>query len=111
MKSNPESRRLHEDPASWKQWGPYLAERAWGTVREDYSSDGTPGNIFRTTMHVRASIAGMRMVWRGSAMINSIYVLPGALEWARFHFEGTPFWALRPGRESWGGRKGILFLS
>ncbi|MEO6941875.1 MAG: glucosidase [Terrimesophilobacter sp.] len=27
------------DP-SWQDWGPYLAERAWGTVREDYSSDG-----------------------------------------------------------------------
>jgi hypothetical protein len=25
----------------WKRWGPYLSERAWGTVREDYSSDGT----------------------------------------------------------------------
>ena len=27
------------DPA-WRRWGPYLAERAWGTVREDYSADG-----------------------------------------------------------------------
>ena len=26
--------------ADWKQWGPYLAERAWGTVREDYSATG-----------------------------------------------------------------------
>lgn len=26
--------------ANWRRWGPYLAERAWGTVREDYSSDG-----------------------------------------------------------------------
>ncbi len=25
----------------WKRWGPYVAERAWGTVREDYSRDGT----------------------------------------------------------------------
>ncbi|MBT8213727.1 MAG: glucosidase [Acidimicrobiia bacterium] len=25
---------------AWKRWGPYLAERAWGTVREDYSEDG-----------------------------------------------------------------------
>src|ERR1700716_4689483 len=24
----------------WKRWGPYLSERAWGTVREDYSPDG-----------------------------------------------------------------------
>src|SRR5229473_89192 len=25
----------------WKHWGPYLSERQWGTVREDYSADGT----------------------------------------------------------------------
>jgi hypothetical protein len=35
----PEHIRLTSgDP--WSQWGPYLAERAWGTVREDYSADG-----------------------------------------------------------------------
>lgn len=28
------------DPGPWRRWGPYLAERAWGTVREDYSADG-----------------------------------------------------------------------
>ena len=27
--------------SAWKQWGPYISERAWGTVREDYSADGT----------------------------------------------------------------------
>ncbi|HSE95887.1 MAG TPA: glucosidase [Methylomirabilota bacterium] len=39
-----ESRRLAEArarTAHWKRWGPYLAERQWGTVREDYSADGT----------------------------------------------------------------------
>ena len=25
----------------WRRWGPYLSERAWGTVREDYSPNGT----------------------------------------------------------------------
>ena len=25
---------------AWKKWGPYLSERQWGTVREDYSADG-----------------------------------------------------------------------
>ncbi|CAF4366003.1 unnamed protein product, partial [Adineta steineri] len=35
--------RLREDSAresNWKRWGPYLAERQWGTVREDYSDTG-----------------------------------------------------------------------
>jgi hypothetical protein len=39
-----EERRLaeaRERNAHWKRWGPYLSERAWGTVREDYSPDGS----------------------------------------------------------------------
>jgi hypothetical protein len=32
--------------ASWRAWGPYLAERAWGTVREDYSEHGTAWDYF-----------------------------------------------------------------
>jgi hypothetical protein len=35
-----EHARLREDHAAWMRWGPYVAERAWGTVREDYSADG-----------------------------------------------------------------------
>jgi hypothetical protein len=40
---DPEARRLEEDASraqNWKRWGPYLSERQWGTVREDYSADG-----------------------------------------------------------------------
>jgi hypothetical protein len=32
--------------ADWKNWGPYLSERAWGTVREDYSESGTAWDSF-----------------------------------------------------------------
>jgi hypothetical protein len=37
-----EGRRLAEARAGapWRRWGPYLSERQWGTVREDYSADG-----------------------------------------------------------------------
>ncbi len=41
--------RLNEDEEHtkyWKRWGPYLAERAWGTVREDYSPNGTAWEYF-----------------------------------------------------------------
>jgi hypothetical protein len=45
--SNPEKRRLAEPPESgWKTWGPYLSERQWGTVREDYSPGGTAWDYF-----------------------------------------------------------------
>jgi len=30
----------------WKRWGPYLSERQWGTVREDYSADGSAWDYF-----------------------------------------------------------------
>ena len=36
---------LHE-ATPWYLWGPYLSERAWGTVREDYSADGTAWDYF-----------------------------------------------------------------
>ena len=41
--ANPERQRLAEDASrqkNWNRWGPYLAQRQWGTVREDYSADG-----------------------------------------------------------------------
>ena len=44
-----EHQRLDEDARRekhWKRWGPYLSERAWGTVREDYSPYGTAWDAF-----------------------------------------------------------------
>ncbi|WP_409932549.1 MGH1-like glycoside hydrolase domain-containing protein [Xanthocytophaga flavus] len=44
-----EQQRLNQNathPVPLEKWGPYLAERQWGTVREDYSSDGNAWNYF-----------------------------------------------------------------
>src|SRR5215213_1983643 len=44
-----EQKRLNEareQGIPWKKWGPYLSERQWGTVREDYSRDGNAWNYF-----------------------------------------------------------------
>jgi hypothetical protein len=44
-----EKARLEETrtrKANWKEWGPYLSERQWGTVREDYSQDGNAWDYF-----------------------------------------------------------------
>ena len=46
---NQETARLRESDAgkvNWKQWGPYLSERQWGTVREDYSENGNAWDYF-----------------------------------------------------------------
>ena len=38
--------RRDNDGEEWRRWGPYLSERAWGTVREDYSPDGEAWSHF-----------------------------------------------------------------
>ena len=43
QKSLNEAREAH---IPWKKWGPYLSERQWGTVREDYSEDGNAWDYF-----------------------------------------------------------------
>lgn len=35
-----------ENGVAWKKWGPYLSERQWGTVREDYSESGNAWDYF-----------------------------------------------------------------
>ena len=48
-KMTAEERRLEESrqrTKHWKRWGPYLSERAWGTVREDYSPNGAAWDYF-----------------------------------------------------------------
>ena len=69
MPINVEKRRLSENNDGvkpWKLFGPYLAERQWGTVREDYSPDGTAWEYFphdharsRTYRWGEDGIAGM----------------------------------------------------
>jgi Glycosyl hydrolase family 63 C-terminal domain len=49
MTQNPEVARLEEarnTKMPWRKWGPYLSERQWGTVREDYSRDGNAWDYF-----------------------------------------------------------------
>jgi hypothetical protein len=51
-----EERRLddaREKRIKWRLWGPYLSERQWGTVREDYSENGDAWNYF-THDHARS---------------------------------------------------------
>src|SRR5215217_4875553 len=48
-----EQDRLRTDGPAWKHWGPYLSERQWGTVREDYSDSGDAWNYF-THDHARS---------------------------------------------------------
>jgi len=54
--TTPEEQRLAEANArrqAWRKWGPYVSERQWGTVREDYSADGDAWN-YLTHEHARS---------------------------------------------------------
>src|SRR5277367_4542202 len=59
-----EQRRLDEARTKeneWKKWGPYLSERQWGTVREDYSEDGNAWDYFtHDQARSRAYVRGLR---------------------------------------------------
>ena len=53
-KNCPETERIRASTAreaNWKRWGPYLSERQWGTVREDYSANG---DTWRSFSHEQA---------------------------------------------------------
>ena len=54
--SNAEKQRLEAARTRnvpWKKWGPYLSERQWGTVREDYSPDDLQHSVFTSLGHPR----------------------------------------------------------
>ena len=65
MSSVSEDLRLRETRISnvpWRKWGPYLSERQWGTVREDYSAHGAawdyPDEPMNTSMATTAPASG-----------------------------------------------------
>jgi hypothetical protein len=68
----------------WKKWGPYLSERQWGTVREDYSDDGNAWDYFS---HDQARSPGISLGrgWTGGDLRRPAAALlcARALEWPR----------------------------
>jgi hypothetical protein len=95
----------------WKRWGPYLSERAWGTVREDYSSDGNAWDYFP---HDHARSRAYRWNEDGIAGIcdrHQLFCFALGLWNERDPFlKGTAFRRDRQPGESRRGRKGILLL-
>jgi len=61
--------------ADWKNWGPYLSERSWGTVREDYSPAVMPGITSRTTTLAAALTVGTKTDWVVFATGSKIFAL------------------------------------
>ena len=114
MGASAERARLAEDArgaARWKLWGPYLSERQWGTVREDYSPYGNAWDYFS---HDQARSRAYRWGEDGIAGISDAQpaAVPraGFVERPRPDPEGA---AVRPDqrrRQSRRGRQGALLL-
>ena len=62
-----EQERLNTNGTDWKKWGPYLTDRQWGTVREDYSADG---NAWEYITHDAARSKAYRWGEEGIAGIS-----------------------------------------
>ena len=65
---NRETKRLREAreaKAPWRKWGPYLSERQWGTVREDYTHNGDAWNYFTHDQARSPPIIGARTALLG----------------------------------------------
>ncbi len=63
---------LREGTTAWRHWGPYLSERSWGTVREDYSADGAAWSFLT---HEMARSKAYRWGEDGLAGISDQYQL------------------------------------
>ncbi|MFO0918857.1 MAG: hypothetical protein U0872_11150 [Planctomycetaceae bacterium] len=62
--------------ANWKRWGPYLSERQWGTVREDYSQWGDSWNYFSHDQATKRPTGGAKTDCWASAIANAGFVFP-----------------------------------
>ena len=114
MTDTREQQRLaeaREQAVPWKRWGPYLSERQWGTVREDYSADGNAWDYFTPRPGALARLPLGRGRSRRHLRRQAAAVLRArALERQRPDPQGA---AVRPDqqrRQSRRGREGVLLL-
>ena len=114
MHPNAERNRLAADAgrlANWKRWGPYLAERQWGTVREDYSRGRRLLGLLpaRPGPQPRLSLGRRRPARHHRPRVPAL-LCAGALERPRPDPEGAALRPHRPRGQSRRGREGVLLL-
>ena len=108
---DPERARLDGDADAWQLWGPYVSERAWGTVREDYSPGGT---AWEYLPHDHARSRAYR--WSEDGLGGHLRPPPAALprvrllERARPDPQGADLRADRQRGQPRRGRQGVLVV-
>jgi hypothetical protein len=75
----------------WRKWGPYLSERQWGTVREDYSDNGDAWNSFTHDQARSRAYHWARMAWPASPATSSACASRWPCGTGRTHPEGALF--------------------
>ena len=109
-----EQKRLNdarEAHIPWKKWGPYLSERQWGTVREDYSDDGNAWDYFtHDQARSRAYRWGEDGLGRTLRRQAAAVLCAGVVERARSDPERAPVRAHQQRGEPRRGRQGVLLL-
>ena len=112
---NTEQIRLEEareQKVPWKKWGPYLSERQWGTVREDYSENGDAWNYFPHD-HARSRAYRWGEDGLGGISDDRQRVCFALALWngTRSDSQRTSVWAEQQRGESRRGCEGMLLLS
>lgn len=74
---NPERERVkqYKESIGWKKWGPYLTERQWGTVREDYSASGSAWEFVSHDMARSRAYRWGKKALQAFQIINHYFVL------------------------------------
>ena len=100
-----------DEAGPWWTWGPYLSERAWGSVREDYSASGDAWSYFP---HDHARSRAYR--WNEDGLAGPVHPAPGPLLRARLlerrgpDPQGADLRAGRAGGQPRRGRQGVLVV-
>ena len=106
------SRATARERRPWRQWGPYLSERQWGTVREDYSDSGDAWNYFTPRPGALARLPlGRGRPRRHLRRPAAALLRARALERQRSDPQGAAVRADQQRGQSRRGRQGVLLLS
>ncbi len=108
---NPELDRLRDldELPAWRRWGPYLSDRQWGTVREDYSPGGNPWAYFPFCTRAPPRVPLGRRRHRGPLRRRPAALpRPDALERTRPDSQGAAVRSRQRGGQPRRGREGAV---
>ena len=110
IKENIRLEEARDGKAPWKKWGPYLSERQWGTVREDYSEGGDAWDYFT---HDQARSRTYRWGEDGIAGLSDdkqrLCFALAPVERQGPHSQGTHLWSALPTGCPWRFRCGCSY--